>query len=395
MTITRADINHGASAARTSPISRAACPEWMLLLQCASRKAHPETGVPSNFDWAMLLRLASQHGVHGLLANYLHAGRCCEVPSSILSQIQESQRSHATLTLQLTAELFRVLDAFQAHELGFLLTKGPALSIRCYGDPSARHYSDLDLIVRHKDIRRATELMLDLGYQPKIPLPAIASGKTPGEYNFTKAGSPILIEFHTERTFRYHPHPLPVEKVFARACTIELDGRLVPVLALEDELILICIHGAKHFWERLLWIADVAALSQHAEINWERVCAAADEVGARRILHLGLRLSADLLSAPIPSLLQREVSTDRTVSQLATAVLVRLPDPTPPTLIQRAAFRVHMRGRLLEGLAYFLRLSLSPTEEDWQAHDAPPRSTLMEALLRPARLARKHRLPKT
>jgi len=38
---------------------------------------------------------------------------------------------------------------------------------------------------------------------------------------------------------------------------------------MEDELVLICIHGAKHFWERLMWIADVAALiSRQTAINW-------------------------------------------------------------------------------------------------------------------------------
>jgi len=43
----------------------------------------------------------------------------------------------------------------------------------------------------------------------------------------------------------------------------------VSALSVEDELVLICIHGAKHFWERLMWIADVAALiSAQTAINW-------------------------------------------------------------------------------------------------------------------------------
>jgi len=66
------------------------------------------------------------------------------------------------------------------------------------------------------------------------------------------------VEFHTERTFRYHPRPLQMEKLFERSAYVVIDGREVPVLSLEDELVLICVHGAKHFWERLMWIADVA-----------------------------------------------------------------------------------------------------------------------------------------
>ena len=40
---------------------------------------------------------------------------------------------------------------------------------------------------------------------------------------------------------------------------------------LEDEFVLNCIHGAKHFWERLMWPADIAAMTaRHPEISWER-----------------------------------------------------------------------------------------------------------------------------
>jgi len=44
--------------------------------------------------------------------------------------------------------------------------------------------------------------------------------------------------------------------------------------------VLNCIHGAKHFWERLMWPADIAAIvARHPEIAWERVRQAARSVG--------------------------------------------------------------------------------------------------------------------
>jgi len=49
-----------------------------------------------------------------------------------------------------------------------------------------------------------------------------------------------------------------------------------------------------------------------------------------------------------------------------------------------------MRGGLLPGAAYLLRLSLSPTEEDWSPGKEGNRSALVEAISRPLRLARKH-----
>jgi len=102
--------------------------------------------------------------------------------------------------------------------------------------------------------------MLDLGYEPRVPLTAIDAHKGVGEYAFRNPNTGALVEFHTERTFRYHPRAVPIEKLFQRRAFVPIDGRNVPALSLEDELLLICIHGTKHFWERLMWIADVSAL---------------------------------------------------------------------------------------------------------------------------------------
>src|SRR3981081_1775201 len=99
----------------------------------------------------------------------------------------------------------------------------------------------------------------------------------PGEYAFRKSDTQLLVEFHTEQTFRYHPRRLQLQKLFERSEFVAIDGRDVPALSLEDELVLICVHGAKHFWERLMWIADVAALvSRQTGIDWQRVAESAD-----------------------------------------------------------------------------------------------------------------------
>jgi hypothetical protein len=55
-----------------------------------------------------------------------------------------------------------------------------------------------------------------------------------------------------------------------------------------------------------------------------------------------------------------------------------------------AAFRMSMRGGGLAGAAYLLRLSLSPTDEDWQKGVEEGRGWLWDALRRPLRLIRKY-----
>jgi hypothetical protein len=382
--LSEASLNHIASAGE----------QWALLLECAKPHPDPEPWaerlrVP--LDWAALIAFAEDHGVLGLMAARL--ANCDENVISVENRdrLHAWRRAHTLFTMNLTAEMFRLFDSFAAGGIEALVIKGPVLSARCYGDPGLRQYGDLDLVVRDRDILRSTELMISIGYEPSVPVAAIKAKKIPGEYVFRQSSTKLLVEFHTELTFRYHPRPLPLESLFKRQVRVNIDAREIPALSAEDELILICIHGAKHFWEKLSYIADVAALVSKQELDWGRVKSAAEEVGGERMLYVGLQLAADVLGAPLPESVATLVRSDRVVGLLVSQIMRWLPaGSAPPGIFPRAMFRMRMRGGLLSGPAYLFRLSFSPTEEDWVAGAENKRHWVLDALGRPFRLARKY-----
>src|SRR2546423_14950187 len=348
--------------------------EWLVLLECARPNQSPghlpvllQRNSP---NWPALLELADEHGLLPLLIAWLPDSGEDLVPAGIRHKLRERARAQTVFTLQLTGELFLLLARFAASGITTLVTKGPVLAQRCYGDPGMRQYGDLDLIVFENDIRRVTEAMIGFGYEPRIPVQAIAAKKVPGEYVFRRPGPNLLIEFHTERTFRYRPRRLRLESLFERQARVEVDGQGVPALSVEDELVLICIHGAKHFWERLMWVADVAALiSRNPGIDWDRVTSAAREVGAERMLCVGLQLASTMLGVGLPREIDQQVFSDVTALRLAAQIAKRMAEADSLRLgiLERATFRMKMRGGLLPGAAYLLRLLFSPTEEDWIA----------------------------
>jgi hypothetical protein len=369
--------------------------EWSALLECASPAQDRKRliGLFCSVDWTRLLALAEDHGVAGHLAASLRGLAEDLVPPEIRQALADRQRARNFLTLRLTAELFRILECFASEGIRALVVKGPVLAIQAYGDPAMRSYGDLDLLVRQRDIRRATELLSAAGFVPAIPLSAIDAGKIPGQYFFSMPDSQLIVELHNDRTLRYFPRRLPLEDFFARQIRVRVDAHDAPALSVEDELVLICIHGAKHFWERLMWIADVAALvSRQAGIDWQRVADSARSVGAERMLHAGLRLASDLLKTQLPGKVQVAVQADMVAARLARQCGKWLPAAgnTPPGLFERAVFRLRMRGGLFSAPAYLLRLSFSPTEEDWKdANEGSPHKFL-DVVRRPFRLARKY-----
>ncbi len=369
--------------------------EWSVLLECASpsHDGRRLAGLLQSADWGRLLVLAEEHGVAGHLAAGVRGLEENLVPPEIKQALVDRQRAQIFFSLRLTAELFCILDRFTSEGIGALVVKGPVLAVQAYGDPAMRSYGDLDLLVRQRDIRRATELMSAAGFTPAVPLSAIDAGKIPGQYLFSKPDSKLIVELHNDCTLRYFPRRLPLEEFFARQIRVRLDAHEAPALAVEDELVLICIHGAKHFWERLMWIADVAALvSRQTGIDWERVAHSVNAVGAERMLHTGLRLASDLLKAHLPEKVQAMVQADFVAARLAEQTCKWLPAAgfAPPGLFERALFRMRMRGGLIAAPAYLLRLSLSPTEEDWVGGAQEKGHWFLEAARRPFRLARKH-----
>lgn len=347
----------------------------------------------AGLDWDVLVELADEHGVQGLLTQRLQKTGFQHVPAKVRERLQSRMRAQLIFTLSMTAELFRVLEDFSKAGIETILVKGPLVSLLAYGDPAVRSFVDLDLIVRHEQILEASRRMVALGFEADVPEAAIVAGKIPGEYLFTRPGTKQLIELHTERTFRYYPKAMRIADLYTRKRQVLLDGRKVPGLSLEDELVLNCIHGTKHFWERLMLVADVAAMvARHPQIDWNKARKWAEEVGAARMLRAGLQLGAMALGAEVPEAMAEEVKRDGRTKSLCGQVARWLPQAgySPPALLERAMFRVNMGGGGIAGAGYLFRLSLSPTEEDWEEGAEERRSWLWDALRRPFRLIRKY-----
>jgi hypothetical protein len=369
--------------------------EWRLLLDCANPNVtllalRPEQ--TASLDWPRLLALAGDQGLLPLLTQKLSHAEPGVIPPDVQQTLKSSFREQTVFDLRMLAEMYRVLERFAVQGIAVMVTKGPALAQRCYGFAFARQYTDLDFVLRDADIFRATEILISLGYDAKVPPSAIRANRPAGEYAFTQLATKLLIELHTEKTFRYYPKQLSVSRLLNRKTSVHLGEQDVPVLSLEDELLLISIHGAKHFWERLLWIADVAALITHNPIDWDRATAAAREVDAQRMLRIALLLAKNVAGASLPAAIQIDAESDVGALRLAQRIAARLPhvDEQPMSLVSRGRFRIKMRGGGIPGLAYLLRQSLSPTEDDWLADADNEKQSGIGAIARPLRLARKY-----
>ncbi len=256
-----------------------------------------------------------------------------------------------------------------------------------------REFSDLDIIVPQRQIVAAHEALLDLGFSPEIAAiePSPSPRRTPGQYAYRKgAGTPgKLVELHTEHTLRYFPAALDLEALCARRQPIALAGRQVLTFSPEDTLLLLSVHGSKHLWDRLSWIADIAALTACSRPDWRPdwalVLERARSWRVQRMLLLGVGLAARLFEAAPPDEVAKCLRRDRVARRMIEQISRRFfsPEKIQLGVLSRFAFRVRMRGPFTQGLPYAIRLALMPTEHDRGKRRLPDP---LYALLRPLRL---------
>src|ERR1700733_2297104 len=212
-------------------------------------------------DWGSLLELAEEHRVLPMLfLRFADFGAA--VPLLVREHVRIEYERNMFNSLANAVELITVLKAFEDKLIPAMPFKGVVLGASIYHDLTTRPAGDLDLLIRYEDRARATTILLERGYEPTTASP---TDITPAvydyyEYHFERATDGMVVELRwrlTQPRFRCN---LGMDWVWPRRRTAVLGGAKVPDMSPEINLIVLCTHGSKHVWSRLIWICDVAQL---------------------------------------------------------------------------------------------------------------------------------------
>lgn len=360
----------------------------------AAAQERLRSALQPDLDWEWLLQQAEKSRVSALLFCNLRTFASDLVPETVLARLRSRFEANAFQNLTLTGELFRLLRLFKSQGIRAVPYKGPTLAGLAYGNLALREFSDLDLLVDQVDLRRAEALLLSQGYQSGLELSENhrdaylqSIGQLP--YFHEHFG---LVELHTRLTpenFGFALHP---DKLWNHQQKVSLLGQELTTFANEELLLLLCAHAAKHAWNTLAAVVDIAELLR-ATPHWQtdRLLTLARELRAERMLQLGLCLASQLLEAPLPTELE-SLALDATVQRLATDLQSQLTGlrETPLSSWERARFHWNVREHWPDGARYCLGLVLAPTTADWTSIGLPRVLSFLYYLTRPLRLAGKY-----
>lgn len=349
-------------------------PEVEVILACA--RAHLDdqhaqrirallSGDP---DWERLFQLAAFHRLTAFVFHHLRASAPDLVPDEMLAFFQTWFIQNATRSLGQVAELLDLLSLLREGGVLAVPYKGPALAARVYGNLALRQSCDLDILVERREVLRAESLLEGAGFHPRYP--SSIEGR---DFLLRNHHSEILVrphgpvvELHWAFTNVDVGFPLRLEQLRPRLVVQSLGGAQLPAFATEDLLLILCVHGAKHCWDRLEWLTVVSDLLRKEPVSWPEVISRATELGSEKTLYLGLLLASDLLKAPVPPHVLETARSIHDVIHLVKIVRQRLSaEEVGPTIsLPRDLFRMRLQPTSRGRFRYLLHRLSTPGRED-------------------------------
>jgi hypothetical protein len=287
------------------------------LLRCCARVsptpdalARIEQLVRQPLDWETLLDRSWWHRIRPLTYRHLRAQAAGAVPDHVLLELARHAGELTIRNRRLSQALTDVASMFQGAGLRALVFKGPTLAEDAYGDLCLRECGDLDLLVSGCEFPKIEAMLRSQGFTSWWDRDQANRQVFACEFQRDDA----TLDVHWKLAPDWLNYRVDFERLWTSGLPTSTSGDLFRKLLPEDAVSVLCIHGTKHWWERLRWIADVAELIDSGLIkDWDRVHRSATQSHALRSVQLGVWLAQELLSAKLPADVRQQLErTSRT-----------------------------------------------------------------------------------
>jgi len=248
-------------------------------------------------DMPLLARLARRHHVSAFVASAMPACPVAEAPTLLAKGLRQAR------------ETARLSGLLEAAGLQVTVLKGAATALVAFGQHGYRQALDIDLLVPPDQVEAALRVLKQWGYHADTP-----PGVHDKDVALHNADTGVIVELH----WRLFQNPRVLGDAGHATRRIDLlPGRQVSALHPLVEALYLCCHGGEHGWERLKWLADVAALLHGGQVDADALFGEARRRHLSRMVGPGLLLSHRIYETPLPAALARALKRDWRMRRLA------------------------------------------------------------------------------
>ena len=224
------------------------------------------------------------------------------LPPGTAARLAQMAGQAARRSLNLARESLFLQSTFDRAGLDATFVKGSALALLMHRDVGMKDSWDIDLVVRPDQVEAACDLLIAEGYLLDYP-----KGLSPDAFRRFQDVAKECVFFHPARNIYLELHWKLVDNPhelsgldLRQTQSVALGSGKLRTLADPELFAYLCVHGTRHSWSRLKWIADVAAfLKGRSSDEITRLRDQAVAMGAGRAPDVALTLCQSLFGHPL------------------------------------------------------------------------------------------------
>lgn len=326
-----------------------------------------ELSFPANLNHDVFIGLVKKHRVvHQVYA----ALKTHESSAADLLLKLETIKNRATKRmLSLSVALKQIESEFTKNGIEALSFKGPTLSSLAYGDINSRFCRDLDLLVSLHKVDEAQKTLLNLGFTQMYPDFALTQKQknyfvsSYDQMVFVRKNPHTVVELHWRLFQNRHLFNIEIGDLFQRKEQVSIASKPSFTLPLEELVIYVATHGAKHKWEKLYWLLDFYKLSQNPAINWDTTLAKAEQHDLKAVVLQAVSLCRLLFDSDFLVSKVSVNTTDARVELLTNEAYSNIVNESKSnswldSTLNSLSYRIKLKSGLAYRLGYFRGISL-------------------------------------
>lgn len=201
--------------------------------------------------------------------------------------------------LILLSKAREIILEFKKKNIDFLLLKGLALAFTIYPDMGLRPMTDIDFLIKRKDLDSIDEILTRLGYSEVSPKEQRRYGcdiKFCNKHN-------IILDIHWDlcQYERFKGIIDITSDFWKRRVEFNLNGISVHTLSTEDHILFISLHyGLYHLFIGINGIWDLFYFINGRNVEWQKIIDSACKYGIKTPLYYSLLKASEVTGLKLP-----------------------------------------------------------------------------------------------
>ena len=234
--------------------------------------------IPLVQDWDYLINTLIDRGIGPLFYTKLSLlPNSSVIPEAVKTKLQQVYYKTVSRSALLYEHFRKIAEAFVAQNIPVIGLKGIYLSEWLYQDIGLRQFSDIDLLVKEKDVSICISFLENMGFKKsEISLTEFILSRFIKDIIHYPAMvfKGLSVELHIKLHSKNEKYNLKVSELWKNSIPVTINGANVLALNTTDMLIHLCLHLDKHFKTdhvQFTCFNDITnVLEKYAEtLNWK------------------------------------------------------------------------------------------------------------------------------